>query len=821
MHLIRVRFLALAMAVHTLLAAGSVVAQPLDPVLRVSPKFAVERVYAVPRDSQGSWVSLASDRRGVLYASDQYGPIYRVELGAAAGDEVSVRPVKLPIGGVHGMAWVGKRLFAIVGQRDVCETGLYQLTDTDADEELDTAELLQPLAGDGEHGPHAVVAAADGQSLFVMGGNAAPLPKLDRSRVPHNGRSDSLLPPLGALIGSETRGLPHGGWICRTDLNGQNWELLCSGLRNAYSLASNSEGDVFTFDSDTEFEIGLPWYRPTRVFHCLSGADHGWRPGALKVPADAPDTIAPLASLGLGSPTAVLFATGAKFPERYRTALFVADWSFGRLIAVHLRPSGAGFTAESEEILTGTPLPITAACVNPRDGAMYFVVGGRKTQSALYRLSWKGPEAVDDRTTVEVDEKARSQRRLLESFHGRVDAAAVETLWPYLGSQDGALRHAARIALESQPVQSWQERALAERRPREALAALLALARTGDSSAGPRLLGSLEVLDWNQLGSLRPEWLRVVTLAFTRLGAPSATERERWIALLSPRLPSDERAQDAALCELLIYLKAPDAAAKAMARLAAAPTSEEQIDYARMLRTLEVGWTPDLRGQYFDWLGKAAALRGGASLPVFLNRIRADALAATPERDRPGMQARLAAATPPAGAPTSGFLAGRALVKQYSLDELVALANEEGKSADAAKGRHLFAAACAACHTFAGEGGALGTDLTTIVRRLNTRDLLEAIIDPSKEISDQYGTVVLTRRDGSQVQGRVVNIAAGTIHVAQNLLNPSAVVKIPVDQIESIRASKVSLMPAGLLNVLTTHEIADLLAFLRVGQRQP
>jgi putative heme-binding domain-containing protein len=206
-------------------------------------------------------------------------------------------------------------------------------------------------------------------------------------------------------------------------------------------------------------------------------------------------------------------------------------------------------------------------------------------------------------------------------------------------------------------------------------------------------------------------------------------------------------------------------------------------------------------------------------LPVFLNRIRADALAATPESERSPMRARMAAATPPAGAPAAGFLANRAVVKQYSLDELVTLANDANKSGDAAKGRQLFAAGCAACHTFAGEGGALGADLTAVARRLITRDLLEAIVDPSKEISDQYGTVVLTRRDGSQIQGRIVNLAAGTIHIAQNLLDPSAVVKVPEGQIESITASKVSLMPTGLLNVLTTDEITDLLAYLRMGQQ--
>ncbi len=821
MHWIHARFLAVAFAVLALVAADNAAAQPLDPVLRVAPGFAVERIYAVPRDAQGSWVSLAADPRGVLYASDQYGPLYRIELPSLPGGEVSVLPVKLPIGGIHGMAWANDQMYAVVGQRDVCETGLYRLIDTDADRELDTAELLQPLAGDGEHGPHAVVASSDGTSLLVMGGNAAPLPKLVRSRVPQDWRSDSLLPPLPALIGSETRGLPHGGWICRADRDGQNWELLCTGMRNAYSLACDPAGELFTFDSDTEFEIGLPWYRPTRVFHCLSGADLGWRPGALKVSAGAPDTIASLASLGLGSPTAVLFATGTNFPARYRSALFVADWSFGRLIALHLRPSGAGFTAEIEEILTGTPLPITAACVNPRDGATYFVVGGRKTQSALYRLSWSGPSPTTVTQKSAIDENARSQRGELESFHGRVDAAAVETAWQHLGSHDPALRHAARVALESQPMRSWQDRALAEHQPRASLAALLALARTGDAGIQPRLLSALESLDWNQLGPLRVEWLRVATLAFTRLGVPSPEERARWIALLSPRFPSGERALDAALCELLIYLQSPDAAAKAIARLTTAPTSEEQTDYARLLRSLEVGWTPELRGQYFDWLGKASALRGGASLPVFLNRIRADALAATPEHYRSAMQARMTAATPPASAPTTGIPANRALVKQYSLDELVTLAQQTNQSGDAAKGRRLFVAGCAACHTFAGEGGALGADLTAVARRLSTRDLLEAIIDPSKEISDQYGTIVLIRRDGSQLQGRIVNLAAGAIHIAQNLLDPSAVVKVPESQIESITASKVSLMPTGLLNVLTTDEITDLLAYLKGAQTPP
>jgi hypothetical protein len=143
---------------------------------------------------------------------------------------------------------------------------------------------------------------------------------------------------------------------------------------------------LFTADSDTEFEFGFPWYRPNWVLHCVSGADFGWRSGALKIPEAAESTLPPVASLGAGSPTTVLVPSEAAFPDRYRRALFVGDWSFGRVLAVHLKPAGASFSGAVDEIVTGSPLPIAAACIDPRTKTFYFVTGGRKVQSQLYRL---------------------------------------------------------------------------------------------------------------------------------------------------------------------------------------------------------------------------------------------------------------------------------------------------------------------------------------------------------------------------------------------------------------------------------------------------
>lgn len=355
------------------------------PPLRVHPDFAVKHLYAVPQAEQGSWISLACDRQGVMYSSDQKGSLYRLVPG-----DVGTR-VELPIGGIHGLAMVGgDSLYAVVGEPDTCPPGLYRLRDDDGDGKLDETQLLRELPGRGEHGPHAVIGTGDGQSLFVLAGNATELPPITRNRLSHMPDGNSLLLPLPAQMGSELRGRSHGGWICRTDLDGREWELIACGLRNAYSLAANAAGELFTADSDTEFEYGLPWYRPNRLLHCVSGADFGWRSGGIKGRETAIDVVPAAASLGAGSPTAVVGGGGAfQYPQRYRTGMFVGDWSQGRLLFVELSETGATYQGRAEEIVVGTPLPIAAGCISPRDGRLYFVTGGRNTQSDVYRLEYR------------------------------------------------------------------------------------------------------------------------------------------------------------------------------------------------------------------------------------------------------------------------------------------------------------------------------------------------------------------------------------------------------------------------------------------------
>src|SRR5690606_13108681 len=172
-----------------------------------------------------------------------------------------------------------------------------------------------------------------------------------------------------------------------------DWTFVAGGFRNAYDAAFNLVGELFTFDSDMEWDINMPWYRATRTVHVVPGGEYGWRTGSGKWPAYYPDTLPPLSDIGRGSPVGIAFYQGDAFPAKYRDALLLGDWSRGRiLVAVHTR-AGATYTETVEDFVLGTPLNVSAIAVGP-DGAVYFAKGGRNTEGGIYRVVYRGPDVV-------------------------------------------------------------------------------------------------------------------------------------------------------------------------------------------------------------------------------------------------------------------------------------------------------------------------------------------------------------------------------------------------------------------------------------------
>src|SRR5207253_5794231 len=122
----------------------------------------------------------------------------------------------------------------------------------------------------------------------------------------------------------------------------------------------------------------------------------------------------------------------------------------------------------------------------------------------------------------------------------------------------------------------------------------------------------------------------------------------------------------------------------------------------------------------------------------------------------------------------------RPFVKEWTVANLTPLVEKGLKTKrDFDRGRTLFGQAnCFACHRFDNEGGAQGPDLTGIVGRFNVRDLLESIVEPSKEVSDQYAAMIISTIDGKVVTGRIVNHNADNMIVMTNMLDPNGLVNV-------------------------------------------
>ena len=815
-----------------LVGGGFLIAQeqatPADAI-RVRDGFRVERVYSVPKD-QGSWVAMCFDAQGRIYASDQGLRLFRITPSEVDSSlECQVEVVSDEWGFSQGMSFINGALYLIQhgdrSEENFRPDVLLRITDTDGDDKLDAAERLiefPRVHGDAsnwvEHSLHAVIPGPDGQSIYIVSGDRNGLP-CEKGRVPKHWNRDSW--------DFQYTDQPYsGGWVLRADLDGKNAEYICIGLRNCYDLAFNRDGDLFTYDSDLENDFGLPNYRPTAIRQVLSGTDSGWggRAGEMLwswTPAWE-DIQPPIRNIGPGSPTGICFGYGAAFPVRYQQALFACDWSYGRMFAVHLTPSGASYTADLEPFLTAQGLPIADVAVSPRDGALYFLTGGRGTQSGLYRVTYAGAEHSEAVTVSGLDESSRMARDLrlkLESFHGRSDPSAIEFLWPHLGSGDRAIRSAARVALEWQPVEDWKEHALGESDPRIGLQALLSLVRSTDHQlpVQKEIMAALDRWEFARLGTEEQRWyLRILTISASRHGRFDDAVAADLLSKVVPAIPSLDRNVNEEIVALCVALRSKSLIDPTLKLLQNSRTQEEQVVYVQALTAEGLDWTPDQRRRFFQTVVDLVPnWKGGFTARARRDHLLNRAIQMLNESERHEFAEKIAVAQKPSqNVPPIN----RTFVRNWRMDELLPdLETKLAEPRNIENGKHLFAAvSCIACHSFQGEGGLGGPDLTSAAGRYSAADLLENIVSPSKVINEQYGLQIYQLNDGTTFTGRTVNMAGDTVMVATNPNDPGGTeVRFKIQDLERSAPSRISSMPEGLLNTLNHEDILDLIAYIQ------
>jgi len=852
---------------------------PLGAAFTVPAGFVVERMFAVPKEELGSWVCLTTDAKGRLIASDQGDKglvrITPAPLDGSAPTRVERIPAALT--SAQGLLWAFDALYVVCNGGP--GSGLYRVTDSDADDMPDRVEKLREFPGGGEHGPHAILLGPGGDRLFVIGGNhtrlpfevenvtppqtmggirseqrRTSLPADATSRLPANWDEDQIIPRMWDANGHAVGILAPGGYVVSTDRDGKAWEVWTAGYRNAYDMAFNADGELFVYDSDMEWDFGMPWYRPTRINHATSGSELGWRSGSANWPACYPDSLPPLVDIGPGSPVGVTFGSGAAFPAAYQRALFACDWTFGTMYAIHLEPRGSTYVGRKEEFLTRTPLPLTDATV-ARDGCLYFTVGGRGGESELFRVRYTGSEptvAVDARDAAGSAE--RRLRRELEACHRRADdpATAIATALPHLSHPDRFIRYAARVALEHQPLALWRDRALAHPDPAGRITAAIAVARQGEPADQSAIFAALDGIDPEPLDDAgRLDLARACELAIVRLGDPPAEVRARIAEKVAPWFPSGSFDLDRELSSLLVAVRAPGIVPRLVSMLAVptesagqtnlAPDEDDlrrlvernatygsavrsslerrsdliQIHYAYVLRTVreKEAWSPEDRKAYLDWFARSREWGGGNSFQKFLVNIETESLEGLSDTEKLALEAtgiRKAYVPPPLPKPEGP---GR----KWTVAEVLARAEAglQPGARDFEHGKRAFAAArCIVCHRFAGDGGSTGPDLTQAGGRFQVKDMVEAILEPSLVVSDQYRASVVQTADGKVVTGRIVAESPERITVVTDPEDATKIVEIPRSAIEEITPSTTSLMPAGLMDQLNESEVLDLVAYV-------
>jgi putative heme-binding domain-containing protein len=453
--------------------------------------FHIQRV-AGPDLSGGSY-DLCFDGQGRLLVGDGNAVRRLMDKdGDGIYDGFEVIATGLGPRGPQGLLVWGDRLYAVGGD------GLQLFEGYESGGPLvHRGRLGAKLNTGGDHDAHTILRGRD-DYIYLMAGNGSGI--RDRRHI-----TETNSPLIFEREAS----------VFRISPDGKQWECLGSGGRNPPSLGMNYLGELFSFDSDMEWHVGLPWYRPVRLNHWVIGGDQGWQDVGAYPPYFI-DCLPGILDVGRGSPNWGVFYEADLLPAKYRDSFLVCDYRWkresndqystsGRLLAFFLERKGAGWTAKMETVARpkpnardkngkGVQFALVDIAVGP-DGSLYVSDHNR----GIWRITCEPPALVLHKGTLRAwerraaetrqfgrygdlpsllkylrDEDPFVRRRAAEELTRFAAPEVREPLIEALNDSERLVRYAAMCALAHHPLSEWLDQALAKKHPQTQMRALVA-----------------------------------------------------------------------------------------------------------------------------------------------------------------------------------------------------------------------------------------------------------------------------------------------------------------------------------------------------------
>lgn len=269
----------------------------------------------------------------------------------------------------------------------VCQSpDILLFEDKDGDGKADgpPKKFLSGFKGfDHDHGVHGINIGPDGKLYFTVGDQGVDgLQSADgKGRKWKSNNTDC-----------------QAGTVWRCDMDGTNLELIAHNFRNNYECCVNSFGEIWLSDNDDDGN------QQTRICYVMPGGNYGYYPrgpGQSHWHEEQPGIVHKVLRTGFGSPTGICFYEGTLLPEKYRGQLLHTDAGPREFRCFHIKPKGAGYELEKENLVTSTDtwFRLSDVCVAP-DGSVMLAdwydpgVGGHGmgdwTRGRIYRVTPKG-----------------------------------------------------------------------------------------------------------------------------------------------------------------------------------------------------------------------------------------------------------------------------------------------------------------------------------------------------------------------------------------------------------------------------------------------